>query len=213
MIDEPVVNLSESVMKPNCGVDSRDRTRGECFQRKIAVGHAVEGVRHGAVEAKRFGCRVAVDRERRTGKGCRAERALVQAAAGVLHAAAVAGEHLDIGEQMMAEGDRLGRLEVGKARHDRARMRQRLGGERGLQPGERDIETIEAVADVKAEIGGDLVVARARRMEAAGRFAGDGFQAAFDVHVNVFQRALELEGAALDLGEDRVKASQDRRAV
>jgi hypothetical protein len=39
---------------------------------------------------------------------------------------AVAAEHFDIGEQMMAEGDRLGRLQMGEARHDGAGVRRRL---------------------------------------------------------------------------------------
>ena len=59
-----------------------------------------------------------VDREGRAGERRRAERAFVEPRARVGEAAAVARQHLDIGEQMVAEGDRLRRLQMGEAGHD-----------------------------------------------------------------------------------------------
>ena len=47
-------------------------------------------------------------------------------------AAAVARDHLDIGEQVMAEGDRLRGLQMREARHHGRGMLQRLLGERAL---------------------------------------------------------------------------------
>jgi hypothetical protein len=55
----------------------------------------------------------------------------------IAHARKIAAEHLDIGHAVMAEGDRLRRLQMGEARHHRLGML--LGRvEKGLdQPGER----------------------------------------------------------------------------
>ena len=69
----------------------------------------------------------------------------------------------------MAEGHRLGGLQVGEARHHRAGMGQRLLGERALVVGEARIEAVAGVADPQPEIGRDLVVARARRVQPPGR--------------------------------------------
>ena len=52
-------------------------------------------------------------------------------------APAVAPEHLDVGQQMMAEGHRLRRLQVRESRHHRVGMRLGLVDERELQAGER----------------------------------------------------------------------------
>ena len=47
-------------------------------------------------------------------------------AAGVGKAPAVAADHLHIGQQVMAESNRLGDLQMGKARHYRGGMLKRL---------------------------------------------------------------------------------------
>ena len=52
------------------------------------------------------------------GKRRGAERRFVQALAAVPEARAVAPEHLDIGKEVMTEGDGLRRLQVREARHD-----------------------------------------------------------------------------------------------
>ena len=49
------------------------------------------------------------------------------------------------------------------------------------------------------EIGRDLIVARARGVQPAGGRADQFGQPALDVHMDVFERALELELAGADL--------------
>ena len=99
---------------------------------EVAVGYGVERIGHRPVEAERLRGHVAVERKRGAGKRRGAERRFVQPLARVGKPAAVARRHLDIGEQMMAEGHRLRRLQMGEAGHHRAGMRQRLLGERAL---------------------------------------------------------------------------------
>jgi hypothetical protein len=114
-------------------------------------------------------------------------------------AAAVARGHFDIGKQMMTQGDRLCGLQVGEAGHYGRGVLERLFGERSLIGDQSGIECVDAVAHPQPEIGGHLVIARARRVQPARGRPDQLGEPAFDVHVNVFQRALDIELAALDL--------------
>ena len=131
-------------------VHGADRGRGERLEHEIAVGDGIERVRGRPVEAERRRGHEAVDRERGAGERRGAERALVEAPARVGEAPAVAGEHLDIGEEMVAEGHRLRRLQMREARHHAGREGERLLGERRLQPGELAVEGVDRVARPRA---------------------------------------------------------------
>ena len=75
-----------------------ERSGGEKLDREIAVGDGVERIGGGPVEAERGGGRVAVDREGGAGERGGAERAFVEPTPAIGEAAAVAPEHLDIGQ-------------------------------------------------------------------------------------------------------------------
>src|SRR3984885_4873730 len=111
---------------------------------------------------------------------------------------------------MMAEGDRLRRLQMGEARHDGCRAVQRTGGEGALQLGDLQKDRVDRVAHPEAEIDGDLVVARARGVQPAGYRADDLGKAAFDVHMDVFERARERKCPRLDFAFDLSETPSDR---
>ncbi len=111
-------------------------------------------------------------------------------------------EHLDIGQEMMAEGDGLRDLEMGIARHHRRGMPLGLADERRLQRLGLAVEPVDGAAQLEAEIGRDLVVARARRVEAPGVGPDDLGEPRLDIHVNVLAVAAELEAPGLDVAED-----------
>ena len=69
----------------------------------------------------------------------------------------------------MAEGDGLGHLQMGEAGHDGFGMGRGFFGQRQLQVLQLAIEMVNRVADIEAEIRGDLVIARARRVQAVRR--------------------------------------------
>ena len=138
------------------------------FQDEVAVGHRVEGVRRWPGEAELGGGHVAVDWKGCAGKRGGAERRLVQPRPRVGEAAAVALEHLDVGEQVMAEGHRLGDLQMGEAGHDGGGGGERPLGERLLKTGERRVDVVDGVAHPQAQVGGDLVVAGAGGVQPSG---------------------------------------------
>ena len=122
MIEEPVVKASDSRTKPNCGVVQitiSSAKRDRCTAQIEAAASASSAKSRSATASSELAVGrskpsaaavvVPVDREGRAGERRGAQRALVQPRAGVAEAAAVAAEHLDIGQQMVAEGHRLGR--------------------------------------------------------------------------------------------------------
>ena len=62
---------------------------------------------------------------------------------------------------------------------------------------------VDLVAQPQAHVGGDLVVARAAGVQALAGVAGELHQPGLDVEVHVLELDAPLEGAALDLGDDR----------
>ena len=96
-------------------------------------------------------------------------------------------------------------LEVGEAGHDHAGAFERAGGQRALQVRDPWDQRVDCIAHPEAEIDRDLVVARARGVQAAGGGADDVGEPALDVHMDVFERARVDERPcldfALDLGE------------
>ena len=99
---------------------------------------------------------------------------------------------------MMPERHGLRGLQMGEARHHGAGMFQRAAGQRMLERGQRRIGLVDGVADVEPEIGRDLVVARARGVQPPGGRPDQFGKPALDIHMDVFERALEIERALAD---------------
>ena len=102
----------------------------------------------------------------------------------------------------MAERHGLGDLEMGEARHHGCRMKLGLADERRLQRLDRAVEPVDGVAHPELEVGRDLIVARARGVQPAGRRADELVQARLDIEVDILVLGAEGEGSALDLAAD-----------
>ncbi len=168
------------------GANGRRRQR---LQREVAVGDGIDGIAGRPVEAERRGGAVAVEGKSGAGQGGGAQRRFVEPPPGVGEAAAVAGEHLHIGQQMVAEGDRLGALQMGETRHDRVVTGRRLCRQGRQQAMQLAVQFVDGVTHPQAQVGGHLIVARARRVQPAGGLADQFLQPRLDVHVDVFQGA------------------------
>jgi len=100
----------------------------------------------------------------------------------------------------MAEGHRLGVLQMGEAGQDGFGLLLGAGHQRKLQRPDLAYQRVDIVAHIELEVSGHLVVARARRVQAPGGIANLFAQPAFDIHMDVFERPRECEIAALDFG-------------
>ncbi len=209
MIEEPVVNSSdrpdEAELRRRPEHDflgearqmhRRDRRGGQRFEHEIAVGDAVERIGGRAVEAERLRGHVR-DRSETTCPRARRRRAGIRSAARARReTAAIAAEHLDIGEQVMAEGHRLRRLQMGEAGH------QGVGMASAPPPAPSADRPIDAsIASMASRTHSrksmrHLVVARAGGMQPSRRRRRSIPPAGFDVHVDVFERAREDEFSA-----------------
>ena len=113
----------------------------------------------------------------------------------------------------MAERHRLRDLQLRITGHDRVRV---LFGEIEQRAAERSQlgrQVVDRRAKPQAEIGGDLIIARARRVQALAGNAHQCRQAPFDIEVNVFERAREFELAALDLALNLREAGFNRAEI
>src|SRR5262249_27884982 len=212
MMEEPVVKRSESDMRPTSGehqITISSAKRDRCTAVMAAAASVSSTKSRSETASSEFAIRAAKPRAlavmaRAIGKagaagGCGAARRKVRALARIRESAAVASGHLHIGKEMMAEGHGLGDLQMGEARHHGRCVFERLFRECALVGGERRIDGIDRRPDPQSEIGGDLVVARSRGMQPPRRGTDQLGQPAFDVHMDVLERALELKLAALDL--------------
>jgi hypothetical protein len=82
-----------------------------------------------------------------------------------------------------------------------------------LQLGEEGADRLDLVAQPEADVGRDLVVARAAGVQALAGVAGELDQARLDVEMHVFEVDSPGEVAALDLLAHRRQPALDRRQV
>ncbi len=182
---------------------------GREFDREIAIGNGVEGIGSKRLEAELLGNPLPIDRIAGAGERSAAQGQAVDPTPAIAEAFGVAGQHRFVGEQVMAEGHRLGNLQVGQARHDRGSVLLREVDERDPKRAQAHDQCIDGTAQPQPRVGRDLVVARARRVQPLAGITGELRQPHLDVHVHVFERALPDEFAALDLALYLLQATLD----
>ncbi|MND45824.1 hypothetical protein D3C80_366880 [compost metagenome] len=110
---------------------------------------------------------------------------------------------------MVAEGHRLGGLQVGEAGHDGVGFRLGQAEQALLQTGDFLDDGIDFIAQPQADVGGHLVVAATTGVQLLAGDADAVGQARLDVHVHVFQVHAPVEVAGLDLALDLLQAVDD----
>ena len=110
---------------------------------------------------------------------------------------------------MVAEGHRLRGLQVGEAGHDGVRFGFRQTQKAFLKTGDFAEDQVDFVTQPQADVGGDLVVARAAGVQLLAGHSDAVGQACFDVHVHVFQVNAPVEGAGFDFALDVFQIGDD----
>jgi hypothetical protein len=171
--------------------------RRQVLDQKVAIGHRVQAVAADAREAQQARHVLPVEGIRRAGQRTGAERQHVDARVRVAQAPGVALQHLPVGEQVVPERHRLGALQMGVAGHDRRPERIRDADQRRLQLDDGRAALDQGRSHEQAGVGGDLVVATARRVQSARRLADARGQLrlhhAVDVLVGAVQRRWLLQ--------------------
>ena len=113
------------------------------------------------------------------------------AARGVEKTAAIAAQHLGVGEQVVAQRDHLGALQVRVAGQQRGGVLARAPAQRqptrGRSPAAMSTQARRAYS---LQVGGHLIVAAARGVQSPAGLADDLDQSRLDVHVDVLERGL-----------------------
>ena len=147
--------------------------------------------------------RVAVDREAGAGERRGAQRQPVDPLAAVGQPFAVAREHLDVGEQVVAEGHRLRDLQVREARHDERGVARRPGrAARARSAASSQRMRVDRVAQPQAHVGRDLVVARAAGVQALAGVADQLGQPASMFRCTSSASSDQSNAPAVDLARD-----------
>ena len=162
---------------------------------EVPVAHRVHGVLRGPVEAQLGRDRLGVERERRAGQRARAQRGHRGPLVPVPQPAHVPGEGLGVGEQLMGEHDRLGVLQVRHPRGRRAGVLPGLGEQGRLQLSQPRDHPPDVVAQVHAQVGGDLIVPAPAGPQLAAERADPFEQAPFEGGVHVLVRDRRPEPA------------------
>ena len=190
--------------------------RVQVVEREVAVGHRVDRVGQDVVKAELAGDRapvgVEVDACQRAGPERQAPGLFEREG----EALAVALEHPEVGEQVVAEVHRLRALGVGVAGQRPVDVLLGAGEQRAHQLPARVVRRARLRAHEHRDVGRDLVVARARGVQLAADRPGELGDAPLDRRVDVFVGVFEGEhperqlGLGLFDGFDQVVAVLDR---
>ncbi len=189
--------------------------RGETaeFNGEIPVGDRIQAVFSGPVKAQQFGGQIAVNRVSGAGQGSSTQRHHVHPLAAILQTIGITHQHFVPGQQMVAEGNRLGGLQVGKAGHDGVCLALGQVQQASLQAGQFLGNHVDFIAQVQADIGGHLIIPAAAGMQFLAGDADAVGQPGFDVHVHVFQADGPLEATGLDVFLHAFQAVDDLVAL
>src|SRR5207237_1434503 len=173
--------------------------RGVCFEFdcEIAVRDGVDRVLAELFEAELARDVLAVDRIARAGEGGAAERQSIDAATAINESFDIAREHRIVGHQMMTECHRLRDLQMREARHYRVRMRLSEVDQCAPQCNKLPNQCVDRTAQPQSQIGGDLIVARACRVQSLSRVTDERDQTPLDIEVNILELACKLKFTAL----------------
>ena len=172
---------------------------------KVAVGHPVDGVEADPVKAEPCRLQLPVGVVGGAGQGTAADGRHVQPSSAVREPSEISQQHHRIGHELVAEGNGLGPLQVGIARHDGGLVFLRLVAEdRGEAFGQRR-DGVDLIPQVHAEIQRHLVVAAAGGVELFAHIAEALCQHRLHEHVDVLGLGVDGERAGREIVQDALQ--------
>ena len=187
--------------------DGRDG--GRQLDAEIPVGDAVQAVLGGGVKSEQGARELPVDGIGRRRQRAAPEGGFVHPPGGIRQTAEVPQQHIGVGHQVVPEGDGLRPLQVGVAGHDGLGVLRRHVAEGFGEGFDLGGDFPHLVAEVQADVEGDLVVAAAGGVEALAGVAQAFGQLRLDEHVDVLRLHIKGKGAAVQVGEDPRQAGDD----
>ena len=184
------------------------RRRHAGVEREVPVADRVQRVAARRREAQQLRRVLPVQRIARAGQRAGAQRRVVGTRARVGQPQPVPPQHLVPGQQVVAQGHRLRRLQVREARHHGVRLRLGARHQRLLQPQHGGVQLLLRGARVQPQVGRHLVVARAPGVQLLAERADLGHQQRLDVHVHVLESGVELRRPGIELLPHRVQTRQ-----
>ena len=177
---------------------------------KVPIRNAVDGVQTDPVKAEGPGLHLPVCIVGGPCKGTAADGRDVQASSAVLQPSEIAQQHHRVGHELMAEGDGLGPLQMGVARHDRGLVFLRLiAYNRGEGFGQVR-QRVDFIPQIHAEIQRHLIVAASRGVELFAHIPEALGQHLLDEHVDILGLHIDLQCAGAKIVQDRVQAVNER---
>ncbi len=210
---EARVRPPRQLLREAAQVDHGQGDRGQRLDHEIPIGHRIHRVRGRPVEAELGRHRRPVDRVAGPGQRARSEGRDVEPATGVGQAAAIPLEHLDVGQHVVGEQHWLGGLDVGQAGQDGLPVALRQRDQRPLEPDEAGVEPVDRPARPQPQVRGDLVVARAARVQPAAGGPDPASQLGLEVEVDVLEARVPLEPPGLDVVTHGPQAGLERRCL
>ena len=179
------------------------------FDHVVPVGDRVHTVEGRSPETQLPGGELPVQGIGGAGQGARAQGAQVKPLPAVADPLHIPFEHLKIGAQMVGQGDRLGLLQMGEARHKGVRVFFHQPQD-GPEKGEQFIsDCLRLLADIHAHIQGHLVIAAPAGMELlaglSDPFDQMGLHEAVDILIAVFKD----QRAFFNIHQDPAQAAAD----
>jgi hypothetical protein len=130
-------------------------------------------------------------------------------AGGIEETAAVAAQHLDVGQEVVREPYGLGALEVGVAGCNRVDVLLRLAQQAEAELVDRVDDPPARRQRVEAQVGRDLVVAAARGVQLLARLTDLLGELDLEVHMDVLEGGVEIDRALAELLLDDLQGGDD----
>ena len=179
---------------------------------KIPIADGIHGIGGHLLESEQVRHVISVDGKTGPGQGGGPQGQYVDPLPAFREPLFIPLQHFKPGQHVMAEGNGLGDLQMGKAGHDGIRFPAGDIQQSGHDRRQQCADGVHFVPQVQPQVSRHLVVTGAAGVQFLADIADPLDQGGFDIHMHVFQFNLPLEFAGLDVFQDRLQPVHDQVA-